>query len=90
MTSILFDFLEEILPEGPMQREIHEFNVNNVLILDLRDQARRDVVDLIVSEFPSYLDNHAVPDARAALQDGYGELFDLAAKQQARNRNTRM
>lgn len=85
MTALLFDFLEEALPEGAAQREVHELNENNVLILDLRGASRGEIVDLIVERLPAYLDRSLTSEGREALRKGYDELIQLAAKQRARN-----
>jgi len=83
MTSFLFDFLEDTLPAGPARQEIHELNENNVLMLDLRDQSRGEMVDLIADQLLSWVATNAADPA--ALSKGYGELVDLAKMQQGRN-----
>lgn len=83
MTSFLFDFLEDTLPDGPARREIHELNEHNVLILDLRDPSRGEMVNLIADQLLSWVARNAADPA--ALHKGYGELVDLAKMQQVCN-----
>ncbi|NOP99835.1 hypothetical protein [Mycolicibacterium fortuitum] len=84
MTSFLFDFLEDALPEGAARREIHELNEHNVLMLDLRGPSRGEMVNLIADRFLSWVATNAGdPDA---LSEGYGKLVELAKKQQLRSR----
>lgn len=84
MTSFLFDFLDDTLPEGPARQEIHELNEHNVLMLDLRDPSRSEMVDLIADQLLSWVARSASDPE--ALHKGYSELVDLAKMQQGRNR----
>jgi hypothetical protein len=83
MTSFLFDFLEDTLPDGQARRDIHELNEHNVLMLDLRDPSCGEMVDLIADQLLSWVARNATDPE--ALHKGYSELVDLAKQQQAHN-----
>ncbi|MBU8815074.1 hypothetical protein KL864_04015 [Mycolicibacterium goodii] len=85
MTRIMFDLLEDRLPDGDRKAEIVELRDNNVLMLDLRDPSQDQLVAIIANELNDYLAGRFDADARKVLERGYSELLRLAAAQHRRN-----
>jgi len=85
MTRIMFDLLEDRLPDGESKDEIVELRDNNVLMLDLRDRSQDQLVAIIVNELNDYLARRFDADARKDFESGYSELRRLAAAQHRRN-----
>lgn len=85
MTRIVFDLLEDRLPDGDLKAEIVELRDNNVLMLDLRDRPQDQLVAIIANELNGYLAGRFDDDARKDFERGYSELLRLAAAQHRRN-----
>ncbi|MEV0672379.1 hypothetical protein [Mycobacterium sp. NPDC050441] len=85
MTGIVFDLLEDRLPDGGRKAEIVELRDNNILMLDLRDRSQEQLVAIIANELNDYLEGRFDADARKAFEPGYSELLRLAAAQHRRN-----
>jgi len=85
MTRIMFDLLEDRLPDGDRKAEIVELRDNNVLMLDLRDPSQDQLVAIIANELNDYLAGRFDADARKDFERGYSELLRLAAAQHRRN-----
>lgn len=85
MTRIMFDLLEDRLPDGDRKSEIVELRDNNVLMLDLRDPSQDQLVAIIANELNDYLAGRFDADARKDFERGYSELLRLAAAQHRRN-----
>lgn len=85
MTRIVFDLLEDRLPDGDRKAEIVELRDNNVMMLDLRDRSQDQLVAIIANDLNDYLACRFAVDARKDLERGYSELLRLAAAQHRRN-----
>lgn len=85
MTAIVFDLLEDRLPDGDRKAEIVELRDNNILMLDLRDRSQEQLVAIIANELSGYLAGRFDADARKNFEPGYSELLRLAAAQHRRN-----
>lgn len=88
MTRIMFDLLEDRLPDGDSKDEIVELRDNNVLMLDLRDRSQDQLVAIIVNELDDYLARRFDADVRKDFEKGYSELLRLAAAQHRRNQES--
>ncbi|WKG03249.1 hypothetical protein [Mycolicibacterium sp. HK-90] len=85
MTRIVFDLLEDRLPDGDRKAEIVELRDNNVMMLDLRDRSQDQLVAIIAHELNDYLACRFDVDARKDFERGYSELLQLATAQHRRN-----
>ncbi|KHO17737.1 hypothetical protein QQ25_26585 [Mycolicibacterium setense] len=85
MTEIVFDLLEDRLPDGDRKAEIVELRDNNILMLDLRDRSQEQLVAIIANELNGYLADRFDADTRKNFEQGYSELLRLAAAQHRRN-----
>jgi hypothetical protein len=84
-TRILFNLLTSRLPKGERRARVAVLRDHNVLMLDLRDPAEADLVDVIVDDLPAYLAAAVDSDVAAALAPGFAELSWLAALQRHHN-----
>lgn len=87
MTLIVFDLLEDRLPDGDRKTEIVELRDNNVMMRDLRDRSQDQLVAIIANELNDYLAGRFGADTRKDFEGGYSELRRLAAAQHCRNQN---
>lgn len=85
MTRIMFDLLEDRLPDGDRKAEIVELRDNNVMMLDLRDRSQDQLVAVIANELKDYLASRFDADARKDFERGYSELLRLAVAQHRHN-----
>ena len=85
MTRIMFDLLEDRLPDGDRKNEIVELRDNNVMMLDLRDRSQDQLVEIIANELNDYLSSRFDTDARKDFERACSELRSLAAAQHRRN-----
>lgn len=85
MTRIMFDLLEDRLPDGDQKAEIVELRDNNVLMLDLRDPSQDQLVAIITNDLNDYLASRFDANARKDFEAGYSELLRLATAQHRRN-----
>jgi hypothetical protein len=64
ITRYVFDFVISRLPEGPQKAELQEWEANNVLLLDLSDPDRRNLVELLALKLPQHTEETSDPALR--------------------------
>jgi hypothetical protein len=87
LTRIMFDLLEDRLPEG-RKAQMRELRDENILMLDLRDPAEDPLVEIIVNDLNGYLATRFDTDARKDFEKGFSELLRLAAAQHRHNQES--
>ncbi len=88
LTVIVFDLLEDRLPDGDRKNEMCELRDNNVLMLDLRDPSDDDIVEIIVNDLKSYMASRFGPEMWKSFEPGFSELLRLASAQHRYNQKS--
>jgi hypothetical protein len=87
-TFYVFEFLISRLPDGESKSRLQEYVDNNIPMLDLRDPAQSQLVDLIADDLPQHIKSIEDPVVRENLNILLADLFLLAKEQQVHNAKT--